>query len=71
MIEIMQRSWRSGLPKVHATPMAPIAMPNEPVMRRGFRPSFSTVKIATQVKPRLTMPLNTVSIIGSSKPIAS
>ena len=71
MIDTMQSSCRLGLLKVMATPMAPIAMPSEPTMSSGLRPNFSTVNIATQVNPRFTMPLKTVSIIGLSKPIAS
>src|SRR3712207_3432988 len=71
MMEIMHNSCKSGLPKVHATPIAPTAMPSEPVMSRGLRPSFSTVNIATQVNPRLTIPLKTVRFNGSAKHIAS
>ena len=71
MMETMQKSCILGFPKVIATPIAPKAMPSEPTMSKGLRPSFSTVKIATQVKLRFTIPLNTVSTIGLSNPIAS
>ena len=43
-----------------ATPRAPSAIPREPVMRRGFRPSFSTVNTATSVKEMLITPMITV-----------
>ena len=68
---IIQSSLSSATPKVNATPMAPSAMPSEPAMSSGLRPNFSTVKIATQVKPRLSTPLKTVSFVGLSNPIAS
>ena len=61
---------REGLPKVRATPRAPIAMPIEPQMRRGLRPSFSTVNTATRVNEILTIPMMTVCTIGFSIPIS-
>ena len=63
-------SHESPTPKVTATPKAPSAMPSEPKMRRGLRPHFSTVKMATRVKRMLMTPMKTVIIIGLSMPIS-
>ena len=49
---------------VTATPAAPRAIPSEPTIRSGLRPSFSTVKIATRVNEMFTTPISTVCIIG-------
>ena len=62
---------RLGLPKVSATPSAPIAMPIEPQMSRGLRPSFSTVNTATSVNDMFTIPMITVCTIGSFIPMSS
>ena len=47
-----------------ATPKAPMAMPIEPQISRGLRPSFSTENTATRVNDMLTMPMMTVCTIG-------
>ena len=44
-----------------ATPRAPTAIPRDPVIRSGLRPSFSTVKTATRVKEILMIPMITVN----------
>ena len=44
-----------------ATPSAPTAMPSEPVMSSGLRPSFSTVNTATRVNEMLMTPIITVN----------
>ena len=55
---------RAALTLVTATPAAPRAIPSEPTIRRGLRPSFSTVKIAIRVNVMFTIPMRTVCIIG-------
>ena len=57
-------------PNVKDTPKAPMAMPIEPVISKGLRPHFSTVRIATRVKRILTTPMMIVCIIGFSMPIS-
>ena len=56
---------------LRATPKAPTAIPSEPVIRRGLRPSFSTVNTATRVKVMLIMPIRTVWNMGSPMPMDS
>ena len=55
MMLAIHRSSKDGLPKVTATPKAPRAIPKEPVINKGFRPNFSTVKTATKVNDILTI----------------
>ena len=65
---------RAGIPAttlLAATPKAPIAMPAEPHISKGLRPSFSTVSTARRVNSRFTMPMKTVCTIGSPMPIDS
>ena len=54
-----------------ATPIAPTAIPRDPVMRSGLRPSFSTVNTATKVNVMLITPISTVWNIGLPIPIDS
>ena len=56
---------------LNATPKAPIAIRMEPLISKGLRPSFSTVKMARRVKVILMIPIKTVYIIGSPRPIDS
>ena len=51
---------KASFPKVKATPKAPAAMPMEPKISNGLRPSFSTVKTATSVNEIFTTPMMTV-----------
>ena len=60
-----------GIASARATPRAPRAMPREPTMRSGLRPSFSTVKIATRVNVMLITPISTVCVIGLPMPMDS
>ena len=61
---------RLSLPNVTATPNAPIAIPMEPTISKGFLPSFSTVNTATRVNNMFTTPITTVFTIGSVIPIS-
>jgi len=70
MMESMVMVLRLSLPKVRATPKAPMAMPMEPLMSSGLRPSFSTVNTATRVNEMLTTPMMTVCIIGLAMPMS-
>ena len=54
-----------------ATPIAPSAIPIEPHINKGLRPSFSTVNTATRVKTMFTIPMITVCTIGLPMPIES
>ncbi len=54
-----------------ATPNAPTAMPIEPQINNGLRPSFSTVNTATSVNEMLTIPMMTVCTMGSPMCIES
>ena len=54
-----------------ATPSAPSAMPSEPEISSGLRPSFSTVKTATSVKLMLMIPMITVKSMLLLTPIDS
>ncbi len=56
---------------LRATPIAPKAIPREPVMSSGLRPSFSTVNTATRVKAMFTTPIITVCTIGLPMPMES
>ena len=67
---IMVTSSNPAWPKLKATPKAPNAMPNEPVMSKGLRPHRSTVKMATKVKSMLTTPIITVLNIGLVIPMS-
>ena len=60
-----------GSTAARATPRAPTAIPSEPVMSSGLRPSFSTVKMATRVKVMFTIPMSTVWVIGLPIPMDS
>ena len=56
---------------LRATPRAPMAIPREPVISKGLRPSFSTVNTATKVKLMLITPIMTVNSMLLETPIDS
>ena len=70
IIESIVTTLSEALPKVRATPKAPIAMPTLPVMSNGLRPKRSTVNTAISVNRMLTTPITTVCTIGFSMPIS-